>query len=57
MTADMALRMSLLTGTSVESWLVNQVQWDLWRISQQRWPKMAPIAAHWLGFLCGLERR
>ena len=43
MTADMALRVSLLTGTSVESWLNNQVQWDLWQASQKPLPKINPL--------------
>ena len=45
MTADMALRVSILTGTSAESWLNNQVQWDLWRVSQKPKPDVEPIAA------------
>jgi addiction module HigA family antidote len=44
MSADMAVRVSLLTGTSAESWLVNQVQWDLWRISQRPLPNVEPLA-------------
>jgi len=43
MTADMALRVSLLTGTSAESWLNNQVQWDLWQVSQRPLPKVEPL--------------
>lgn len=43
MTADMALRVSLLTGTSAESWLNNQVQWDLWQVSQRPLPKIEPL--------------
>ncbi|WP_346267065.1 HigA family addiction module antitoxin [Thiorhodovibrio winogradskyi] len=45
MTAEMALRVSLLTGTSAESWLMNQVQWDLWRISNEPPPKLEPMVA------------
>ncbi|MBF0255754.1 MAG: HigA family addiction module antidote protein [Gammaproteobacteria bacterium] len=45
MTPDMALRVSLLTGTSAESWLMNQVQWDLWRISQEPPPEVEPLQA------------
>ena len=44
MSADMAVRVSLLTGTSAESWLVNQVQWDLWQISQRPLPNVEPLA-------------
>jgi antitoxin HigA-1 len=43
MTADMALRVSLLTSTSPESWLNNQVQWDLWQASQKPLPKIDPL--------------
>jgi len=43
MTADMALRISLLTSTSAESWLNNQVQWDLWQASQKPLPKIDPL--------------
>jgi addiction module HigA family antidote len=43
MTADMALRVSMLTGTSAESWLNNQVQWDLWQVSQRPLPKVEPL--------------
>lgn len=43
MTADMALRVSLLTSTSVESWMNNQVQWDLWQASQKPLPKIDPL--------------
>jgi plasmid maintenance system antidote protein VapI len=37
------LRVSLLTGTSAESWLNNQVQWDLWQVSQRPLPKIEPL--------------
>lgn len=43
MTAEMALRVSLLTSMSVESWLNNQVQWDLWQVSQKPLPKIDPL--------------
>ncbi|MGH8510127.1 MAG: HigA family addiction module antitoxin [Gammaproteobacteria bacterium] len=29
--ADMAIRISKLTRTTPESWLANQMQWDLWQ--------------------------
>lgn len=43
MTADMAMRVSMLTGTTAESWLNNQVQWDLWQLSQKPLPKIKPL--------------
>lgn len=39
----MALRISLLISTSAESWLNNQVQWDLWQASQKLLPKIDPL--------------
>jgi addiction module HigA family antidote len=44
MTAAMSVRIGLLTGTSPESWLYNQVQWDLWLESQKPLPKIEPLA-------------
>ncbi|HAD04019.1 MAG TPA: addiction module antidote protein, HigA family, partial [Desulfuromonas sp.] len=29
MTAEMAIRVGMLTGTSPESWLANQMKWEL----------------------------
>lgn len=43
MTAEMALRVGLLTGTSPESWLYNQVKWDLWQASKKPLPKVEPL--------------
>jgi len=43
MSADMALRVALLTSTSAESWLNNQVQWDLWQASQKPQPHVEPL--------------
>lgn len=43
MTAEMSVRIGLLTGTSPESWLYNQVQWDIWRESQKPLPKIEPL--------------
>jgi addiction module HigA family antidote len=40
MTADMSIKIGLLTGTSPESWLINQVKWDLWQASQKPLPKI-----------------
>jgi plasmid maintenance system antidote protein VapI len=33
----------LLTLTTPESWLTNQVQWDLWQAEQQPKPKIKPL--------------
>lgn len=41
--ADMAIRVGLLTKTTPESWLSGQVNWDLWRASQKRIPAIAPL--------------
>jgi len=43
MTAEMSIRIGLLTGTTPELWLYNQVQWDLWRESQKPAPKIEPL--------------
>jgi len=43
MTADMAIRVGLLTRTTPESWLTNQVQWDLWQSSRKPKPKVQPL--------------
>lgn len=43
MTADMAIRVGLLTRTSPESWLTNQVHWDLWQSSRKPKPKVQPL--------------
>jgi addiction module HigA family antidote len=44
MTAAMSIRIGLLTGTSPESWLYNQVQWELWQESQKPQPKIEPFS-------------
>ncbi len=44
MTAEMAIRIAIFTGTSAESWLRNQVQWDLWQAKQQPRPHIEPYA-------------
>lgn len=44
MTAEMSVKIGLLTGTSPESWLYNQVQWDLWQESQKPLPKVTPLS-------------
>jgi addiction module HigA family antidote len=38
LTADMAIRISLLTGTTPESWLNGQSKWDLWQASRRPKP-------------------
>lgn len=45
MTAEMAIRVGMLTGTTAESWLGNQLQWDLWRAIQAPRPNIHPLAA------------
>lgn len=42
MTAEMAIRVGLFTNSSAESWLKNQVQWDLWQAEQQPRPHIEP---------------
>lgn len=43
MTAEMAIRVAMLTGTSAESWLKNQMQWDLWQAEQRPRPHIEPF--------------
>lgn len=43
MTAEMAVRVALLTGTSPESWLTNQLKWDLWQALQKKRPDIVPL--------------
>jgi antitoxin HigA-1 len=45
LSADMAIRVGLLTNTSAESWLNNQMQWDLWQAQQKPMPDVRPLAA------------
>lgn len=42
--ADMALRLSALLGTSAELWLGMQSAYDLWQASQQPRPLVTPLA-------------
>ena len=42
-TADMAIRIGLLTNTTPESWLAGQTKWDLWQASQRRRPAIQPL--------------
>ncbi|MHB1286111.1 MAG: HigA family addiction module antitoxin [Leptospirales bacterium] len=41
--AEMAIRIGLLTKTTPESWLENQGDWDLWQVSQKSHPKIEPL--------------
>jgi antitoxin HigA-1 len=43
LSADMAIRIGLLTHTTPESWLAGQMKWDLWRASQKPRPAVAPF--------------
>lgn len=45
MSADMAIRVGLLTRTSPESWLTNQMQWDLWQSRIKPQPEIQPLPA------------
>lgn len=41
--ADMAIRVGLLTNTTPESWLTGQTKWDLWQASQKPLPTVEPF--------------
>jgi addiction module HigA family antidote len=41
--ADMAIRIGLLTRTSAESWLSGQAKFDLWQASQKPAPAVEPF--------------
>jgi len=41
--AEMAIRIGLLTKTTPESWLENQGAWDLWQVLQKPHPKIEPL--------------
>jgi len=41
--ADMAIRIGLLTNTTPESWLTGQTKWDLWQASQKPLPTVEPF--------------
>ena len=43
LSADMAIRLGLLTSTTPESWLSGQVKWDLWQRSQIPPPAVEPL--------------
>ncbi len=38
-----AIRVGLLTRTAPDSWLTNQVQWDLWQSGRKPKPKVQPL--------------
>lgn len=42
--ADMALRLSVLLGTSAEMWLGMQSAYDLWQAARQPRPAVTPLA-------------
>ena len=42
-TAEMATRLGLLTGTTPESWLTGQMKWDLWQVAQKPLPRVQPL--------------
>ena len=41
--ADMAIRIGLLTNTTPEAWLAGQSKWDLWQASQKPRPAVEPF--------------
>ena len=41
--ADMAIRIGLLTRTTPESWLAGQTKWDLWQASLKPAPAVQPL--------------
>ena len=41
--ADMAIRIGLLTNTTPESWLNGQMRWDLWGAAQKPIPEVDPL--------------
>ena len=43
MTTDMAIRVAILTNTTPESWLLNQVKWDLWQSRNRPRPIIEPL--------------
>lgn len=44
--ADMALRLEKALGTSAESWVTMQAQYDLWVASKRKRPMVLPIHAN-----------
>ena len=43
MSAEMAIRVGMLTRTTPESWLAGQMKWDLWQALQKPRPAVAPL--------------
>lgn len=43
MTAEMAIRVGLMTGTTPESWLTNQMKWDLWQALPKERPEVVAL--------------
>lgn len=41
--AEMAIRLGMLTETTPESWLAGQMKWDLWQVSQKTRPAVEPL--------------
>ena len=41
--AEMAIRISLLTSTTPESWLTGQMKWELWQLSRNPLPPVEPF--------------
>lgn len=41
--SEMAIRISLLTSTTPESWLTGQMKWELWQLSQNPLPRVKPL--------------
>ena len=41
--AEMAIRIGLLTGTTPESWLDNQLRWELFQAQGQARPEISPL--------------
>src|SRR5512133_3717259 len=43
MTAEMAIRVAMLTNTTPESWLSNQMRWDLWQALRKQRTTIEPL--------------
>lgn len=41
--ADMAIRVGLVTHTTPESWMAAQAKWDLWQASRKARPQVTPF--------------
>lgn len=44
MTAEMAIRVGMLTGTSPESWLANQMKWELAQALRKERAAVEPLS-------------